>query len=51
MIGLGMKTVFKAEKKGKCSWGAGEDKYRSVVYKGYVKKDGPVTVKLKNVDP
>jgi len=51
IIGLGMKTAPKAGKEGKCVWGAGEDRYRSVVCEGYVKKDGPITVRLKNVDP
>ena len=50
IIGLGMKTTPKAGKEGKCVWGAGEDRYRSVVCEGYVKKDGPITVRLKNVD-
>jgi len=51
IIGLVMKTAPKEGKEGKCVWGAGEDKYRSVVCEGYVKKDSPITVRLKNVDP
>jgi len=51
IIGLGMKTAPKAGKEGKCAWGAGEDRYRSVVCEGFVNKESVVTVRLKNVNP
>jgi hypothetical protein len=50
IIVVGMKTASKG-KSGKCEWGAGEEKYKSVSCEAYVEKDGPITIKLKNVDP
>jgi len=47
---VGMKTASKG-KPGKCEWGAGEEKYKIVSCEAYVEKDGPITIKLKNVEP
>ena len=50
IITLAMKNASKG-KPGKCEWGAGEEKYKTVSCQAYVEKDGPITVILKNIVP